>query len=148
MQIQYVDGPLTFHLIRRLQSNPKNVPVKPRNTDPNNPRYVLATDDPVAAAGQRPFSAVPACARVQMRELLQPPTDGPAVSPTQQAPPPQQPLPRDPISVADIAGTSSKTATRAEPISNFKLDASDIEGSWPGWKPSFRCERHGGRTPT
>jgi hypothetical protein len=45
---------------------------------------------------------------------------------------------RDTINVADIEGTRSKALISAEAVSNFKLDSSDIEGSWPGWKPPFR----------
>jgi hypothetical protein len=44
---------------------------------------------------------------------------------------------RDTINVADIEGARPKALTSTEAVSNFKLDASDIEGSWPGWKPPF-----------
>ena len=117
-----------------MQTLPKP---KCRDTDPNNPRYTLSS------ASAPPHAAA---SRDQIREVLHPeavPAAGlrtvPA-TPRQQQQQRQDALPpRDSIGVADIAGTKSKALVSAEVVSNFKLDASDIEGTWPGWKPPFRC---------
>ena len=114
-----------------LQCIPRDGPFpKPRGTDPINPLYVLASTSsatpPVAAAGikSRPCSAV---SRDHMKEVLQPQMQQQDSTPA-----------RDVLNVTDIAGAQPKALLSTGAVKNFKLDTSDIEGTWPGWKPPFR----------
>lgn len=108
---------------------------KPRCTDPIKPLYVLASVSPsntsVAAAGVRSRPGSAAVTRDQIRDVLQPQTQH------QQQALDSAPV-RDALNISDIAGTRTMPLCSKEPVNNFKLDSSDIEGSWPGWKPPFR----------
>ncbi|KAG1676974.1 hypothetical protein FOA52_014851 [Chlamydomonas sp. UWO 241] len=119
------------------QSKPKNTPARPRNTDPNVPRYNL----PGATSSLPPQTATThRVVRDHVREVMFP-GDGVGATTTT---PPADPAPMRSLTTADI-NTASRTLPPwassppgcvERPVGS--LAVADIPGSVAGWKPPHR----------
>ena len=103
---------------------------KARGTNPTAPVYKLPSAEPMVSiplSSTRPWSARASKEQGPSEETLA------AAAELRPA--------RDSIGVGDIEGTRPKLPYRplsAQPLRTATLDASDIEGAQPGWKPHFR----------
>jgi hypothetical protein len=132
---------------RTAQSVPKNTPARPRNTDPNVPRYKLSE----ATSSLPPQPATTHRAVLDhVQKCMFPGDDG--GDPSTAAPP------ADPTLMRSLATADINTATRALPPRPASppgsverpvgsLAVADIEGSAVGWKPTHRAHVGVGNPP-
>ncbi|GIL52480.1 hypothetical protein Vafri_8345 [Volvox africanus] len=123
----------------------KCAPHKPRDTDPNAPRYVLPGTSSATAEAATTTAAPSAVVPTAATDVT---ADAPVLTPrqhyqqysTQQTQQQQHRNARDTLNVSDINAVNSVTE-RAHKLEtrNTQFQTRDVEGSWPGWEPPFRA---------
>ncbi|GLI68127.1 hypothetical protein VaNZ11_012467 [Volvox africanus] len=123
----------------------KCAPHKPRDTDPNAPRYVLPGTSSATVEAATTTADLAAAVPTAAADVI---ADAPVLTPrqpyqpysTQQTQQQQHRNARDTLNVSDINAVNSVTE-RAHKLEtrNTPLNTRDVEGSWPGWEPPFRA---------